>query len=415
MFDSLGKNDSSTFNITSAIGKTTYNNWCSSLTSSVYLYGHLIPGIALFVFGLTFNPIALYYFATSRNFRRSAYSYYFSAIAVVDLVRLTVWCLFFLLDFKIFKLNFRPFECPFQLFIESVASSISAWLAVSLTVERCLVIYKPLQTLTDTRGKRALRLIFCVVVLSCLVNSLVLQPGFYVKRAYRENSHSIVCHYEQSPTANVTLIKQSSFLTPNAKRIYLLIIVIFRVAVPFVLLFTANIVLFISVRQSRQDSSKLSSSLLIRHGHHRSVTPMIFFSSCILLLTISPRYLLQFYLNFYQRLPDCSLTHFAPHILKTLELFNYASNVFVSIVSGKHGRYELFNMLMCRTVPTQTLRFTTPSRLVGLSAPNSLLASKSSYQRRTNPKRNERNKQSEKLLLPNLNHLNSNSYHDQYQ
>jgi len=162
--------------------KFEHPNWCIPLTGSVYLYGHLVPGIALFVFGITFNPIALYYFATSRNFRRSAYSYYFSAIAVVDLLRLTVWFGFFLLDFKILKLHFRSFECPTQIFVESVASSISAWLTVSLTLERCLVIYKPLQTLTDTRGKRALVVIFFVVLASCLANSLLLQPGFYVKR-----------------------------------------------------------------------------------------------------------------------------------------------------------------------------------------------------------------------------------------
>ena len=84
-----------------------------------------------------------------------------------------VWCLFFLLDFKIFKLQFHSFECATQLFIESVASSISAWLTVSLTVERCLVIYKPFQTITDKRGKRALVLILCVIFASFVVNSLL--------------------------------------------------------------------------------------------------------------------------------------------------------------------------------------------------------------------------------------------------
>ena len=161
---------------------SSHSNWCLPLTGSVYFYGHLLPGIALFVFGITFNPLALYYFATSRNFRRSAYSYYFSAIAVVDLIRLTIWFLFFLLDFKIFKLHFHSFECSSQTFIESVSSSVSAWLTVSLTLERCLVIYKPLQTLTDTRGKRALLVILVVVLASCITNSLVLQPGFYAKR-----------------------------------------------------------------------------------------------------------------------------------------------------------------------------------------------------------------------------------------
>jgi len=159
------------------------DNWCIPWTKPVHLYGLVIPGIALFIFGLTFNPIALYYFATSRHFRRSAYSYYFSTIAVVDLIRLTIWCFFLLLDYKILKLHFYSFECSIQTFSESVASSISAWLTVSLTVERCLVIYKPLQTLTDTRGKRALIVILCVILASCAVNLLFLHREFYEKRS----------------------------------------------------------------------------------------------------------------------------------------------------------------------------------------------------------------------------------------
>lgn len=61
------------------------------------------------------------------------------------------------------------------------------------------------------------------------------------------------------------------------------------------------------------------------------------------------RYLLQFCLNFFQDLDSCALVHFAPHLLKTLELFNYSFNVFIAIVSGKHGRNELFQMFLCRT------------------------------------------------------------------
>lgn len=110
-------------------------------------------------------------------------------------------------------------------------------------------------------------------------------------RVYREMSNTIVCHYEQSPSsrANLTQNGLQSLLTASGKRIYLLIIVIFRVAVPFLLLLTANIILFVSVRKRRSQPLKSTSTLLIRHGHHRQVTPMIFFSSCILLLTISPR------------------------------------------------------------------------------------------------------------------------------
>lgn len=157
-------------------------DWCKPWTEHVYLYGHLIPAIALFIFGVTFNPIALYYFATSRNFHRSAYSYYFSAIAIVDLVRLLLWCLFWILDYKVFKLHFKSYECSTQTFSESVTSSISAWLTVSLAFERCLAVYIPFQTYTDTRGKRARIVIPFVILASCAINSLFLQPRFYVER-----------------------------------------------------------------------------------------------------------------------------------------------------------------------------------------------------------------------------------------
>ncbi|CAF4206595.1 unnamed protein product, partial [Rotaria sp. Silwood2] len=150
-------------------------NWCLPWTEPVYLYGHLIPAIALFIFGFTFNPIALYYFATSRNFRGTAYAYYFSAIATVDLVRLILWCLFLLLDYKIFKLNFHSSECSVQIFSESVTSSISAWLTVSLAVERCVAVSEPLQTYTDKKGKRARTVIPCVILASCAINSLFLR------------------------------------------------------------------------------------------------------------------------------------------------------------------------------------------------------------------------------------------------
>ena len=157
-------------------------NWCLPWTRSVYIYGLIIPGIVLLIFGLTFNPLALYYFSTSRNFRRSAYSYYFSAIAVVDLVRLIIWFLFLFFDYQIFQLRFYSFECSLQVFLEFVTSFISAWLAVSLTVERCLVIYRPLQTITDIRGKRALFIIVGVIIAACSINSPVLHPQFYKER-----------------------------------------------------------------------------------------------------------------------------------------------------------------------------------------------------------------------------------------
>ncbi|CAF3419347.1 unnamed protein product [Rotaria sp. Silwood2] len=168
---------------------------------------------------------------------------------------------------------------------------------------------------------------------------------------------------------NLTENHNTLILTPNIKRIYSLFIVIFRVAIPFMLLLTANIILLASVRKSERR--------LIRHGRLRQITPMILFSSCILLFTVSPRYLHQFYVNFFQESLNCSLIHFAPHLLKTLELFNYSFNVFVSVVSGKQARNELLGMLSCQSKSLN-------SQFNGPSIRSSYVASSSRHQRRSN-------------------------------
>ncbi|CAF0910753.1 unnamed protein product [Rotaria sp. Silwood1] len=331
------------------LNNTSFHNWCIRWTEPVYLYGHVIPAIALFIFGFTFNPIAIYYFATSRNFRQTAYSYYFSAIATVDFVRLIIWCLFLLLDYKIFKLHFHSSECSAQIFSESVTSSISAWLTVSLAVERCVAVSKPLQTYTDRKGKRALIIIPSVILASCAINSLFLRSGFYEKRVYVKETRTIICYYYTSSMSNLTKNDNILILTPNIKRMYLLFIVIIRVVIPFMLLLTANIILLASVRKNEKQLTRWTRRETVRHGRFPQITPMILFSSCILLLTISPRYLLQFYVNFFQVPFNCSLIHFAPHLLKTLELFNYSFNVFVSVISGPQARRELLSMLSCRS------------------------------------------------------------------
>jgi hypothetical protein len=111
----------------------------------------------------------------------------------------------------------------------------------------------------------------------------------FLSRVYIEEIRTIICYYQKFPNENLTETTNDSILTPNIKRIYLLFIIIIRVVIPFMLLFIANIILFVSVRASVEQLSKSQPILLVRHGHHRKITPMIFFSSCILLLTVSPR------------------------------------------------------------------------------------------------------------------------------
>ncbi|CAF1376533.1 unnamed protein product, partial [Didymodactylos carnosus] len=290
---------------------------------------------------------------------------------------------FLFIDFKLLKMAFKQFECSAQMFIESVTSGVSVWITAALTFERCVVIFKTTKCRQQQR-KRAIICIIAIISFSLFVNLLFLMPGYYRERLFNNRTITIFCLYGTDDLVD----SNSSIITGQIKFYYTLSTVIFRTVIPFILLLVANIVLFICLRKYRTthtfnrysftssktkqsplivmntkqsvirkhvhsnyatltsttiSNSKKTSLELIKHGRVRRVTPMIFFSSLVLILTVSPRYLLQFYLNIKN--PHLPCIHLLIHLLKTLELCNYAFNVSISIIAGKQARNELSKML----------------------------------------------------------------------
>ncbi|CAF1633952.1 unnamed protein product [Didymodactylos carnosus] len=306
------------------VNQFNYTYPCERYAVAVFTYGHIIPAIFLFIFGLTFNLIALYYFHSSHHFHRTAYCYYFSTIALFDSIRLVVWCVFLFIDFKVLKMAFKRFECSTQMFIESVTSGVSVWITAALTIERCAVIFKSMKC-RQRRGQRAIICIISIISFSILINLLFLKPGYYRERLYNNRTINILCLYGTDDLIG----GNSSIITDQIKFYYTLSIVVFRTVIPFFLLLLANIALFICLRKYRTTRSishysfvssrpkqrplaminngqelkdfhshytlsamsnpKNGSQELIKHGRSRRVTPMIFLSSLILIITVSPR------------------------------------------------------------------------------------------------------------------------------
>jgi hypothetical protein len=55
-------------------------------------------GSLLFLFGLTFNCLSLFYFRVSRSFRHTTFRLYFSIISILDTIRLFEFLVFLLFD-----------------------------------------------------------------------------------------------------------------------------------------------------------------------------------------------------------------------------------------------------------------------------------------------------------------------------
>jgi len=55
-------------------------------------------GSLLFLFGVTFNCLSLFYFCVSRSFRHTTFRLYFSIISILDTIRLFEFLVFLLFD-----------------------------------------------------------------------------------------------------------------------------------------------------------------------------------------------------------------------------------------------------------------------------------------------------------------------------
>ena len=61
-------------------------------------YIQISIGSLLFIFGLTFNILSLFYFRISRSFHHTSFQLYFSIISILDTIRLLEFLVFILFD-----------------------------------------------------------------------------------------------------------------------------------------------------------------------------------------------------------------------------------------------------------------------------------------------------------------------------
>lgn len=132
--------------------------------------------ISFLVFGLIGNALSATIML--RRSRRGLSSYFYLALlAIIDICILYTGCLLYLLEILF---NYRPqlyssFLCRFAFYIQHLFTYISAWLIVSVTFERFMVVRFPFQSIRICR----MRVAYTIAIIIFLFFSLYTAHYFF--------------------------------------------------------------------------------------------------------------------------------------------------------------------------------------------------------------------------------------------
>ncbi len=295
----------------------------------VNLYINDIIGSILFTFGLLFNVLSFTYFQLSKSFRDTSMRHYFSVLSISDSLRLSEWLFTILMDKKIIFLDKNI--CRAFLFITITSGHVSVWLLVFLSIERYIILQFPFRGKQFYTTKNSLRMLFIVIIIIIIIDIPYLMPSFIERQYINYTFHLHMC---------ITNPKFRSYMFINNVLLYSII--------PFIILLVFNCLLIsLIARQNTQlfniiqtGNSALNAK---RERQFKERTILLMLVTFFLVLTVSPRYIIQMLFMFisYQSLSKVTIAK----CLIILEMLNFSMNFFFYIICSKTSRNELFLIL----------------------------------------------------------------------
>lgn len=306
---------------------TKFNTLLLDNTSS--LLWKIISPIIL-TFGLVGNTFIVYILMRMQFWKKTTYIYLF-ILAVSDSIVLCVglsrrWILE---EFDIDVRLLSNLGCKVNLFAVYFSMHISSWTLVCLTAEQFWKVKFPFHYITSDVSKK-LMIVYIVILITCvLVNC-----HFFWTNALVEYQDKLQC--------NNTSIEYYIF---EDKYFSIIDLVILSV-IPFILMFSMNIVIGHVLRKSQKFRTKgqLKNQSGKFNKKSKRLTRILFFTSMYFLcstLPISALFVLDSYISRISTDELQAQLNLATTIFYLLQFSNYGVNFFVYVTINKHFRRYL--------------------------------------------------------------------------
>ena len=305
-----------------------YNEHDLQLLQIVNYYIYDLLGSIIFTFGIIFNVMSFTYFQLSRSFKNTSMRYYFSVISITDSLHLIEWPILMLIDKKIITLSVGL--CRFLVFVTTVNGLISIWLLVVLSIERYIILKYPFRGKVFYKIKTSMKILCIIISIITILNIPILVPNVI-----------------RSTNSNFVLSLYICNINPQYHIYMFFNNLLFYSFIPFIILFIFNALLICLLSQQKQLAQRLFVLPNISQGNTKQSnrfqekTVFLVLVSFFLILTLSPRYIVQILLFFdiiKIGLGVLSVTK----CLIVLEMFNFSFNFFFYILCSKTSRYEFY-------------------------------------------------------------------------
>jgi hypothetical protein len=306
----------------------TYNEKDLQLLQLVNYYIYDLLGSIIFSFGIIFNVLSFTYFQLSRSFKNTSMRYYFSVISITDSLHLIEWPILMLIDKKVISLSLSL--CRFLVFVTTVNGLISIWLLVVLSIERYIILKYPFRGKVFYKIKTSIKILAIIISIITILNIPILVPN--VIRSTNSNFELSLYMCNVNPKYHIYMFFNN---------------LLFYSFIPFIILFIFNALLICLLSQQKKLAQRLFVLPNLSQGNTKQgnrvqeKTVFLVLVSFFLILTLSPRYLVQILL-FFDIIKISLGVLSVTKCLIVLEMFNFSFNFFFYILCSKTSRYEFY-------------------------------------------------------------------------
>ena len=329
MFQDAQNNSSINFNNKTLL--SVYNEDEQRVLQFVNYYIYDLLGSVIYTLGIIFNVLSFTYFQLSRSFKNTSMRYYFSVISITDSLHLIEWPILMLIDKKIITLTIGL--CRFLVFVTTVNGLISIWLLVVLSIERYIILKYPFRGKVFYKIKTSIKILIIIISLLITTNIPILVPNVI---------HSTTSNFELSLYLCNINSKYHIYMFFNN--------LLFYSFIPFIILIIFNSLLICLLSQQKQLQKRLfvlpnlssqENSNKKQGKRFQEKTVFLVLVSFFLILTLSPRYIVQILLFFDLIKVSLGIISVTKCLI-VLEMFNFSFNFFIYILCSKTSRYEFY-------------------------------------------------------------------------
>lgn len=317
------------------------------------MWVYRVPLVVIFVLGIFGNTMTLV--LQPRIFRgsSSAMSVFISSLAVSDSAMLVVMGIsMYLFSYDIAIMSLHGALCKMFYWLVYVIAPTSSWILVAMTLQRATSILWPHRVNSAWTAMKAKTTVLVIVMTLMILYSHVL----YGRQVQSLLSGQQICVFV------------SEDYREFSNRVWSWVDIVLASFVPFVLLFTANVVLIKRVRQSMREARQIltvgsTDQLKVRQKKSSSMTlTLVCVPVCFLLLTspICVFFVVQHTAShaIVSDVNEAADNYFAEAIGTVLWLANSAINFYIYILTGSRYRAALAILCGCHAPQKVTMSVT---------------------------------------------------------